>query len=65
MNILSRSCMEFEIGMLLLLALSSTLPLADLASKASSSRYIGTLSAISVTGLGTSVVGMDSAMIFP
>jgi len=57
--------MEFEIGMLLLLALSSTLPLADLASKASSSRYIGTLSAISVTGLGTSVVGMDSAMIFP
>jgi hypothetical protein len=57
--------MEFEIGMLLLLALSSTLPLADLASKACSSRYIGTLSAISVTGLGTSVVGMDSAMIFP
>jgi hypothetical protein len=57
--------MEFEIGMLLLLALSSTLPLADLASKACSSRYIGTLSAISVTGIGTSVVGMDSAMIFP
>jgi hypothetical protein len=57
--------MEFEIGMLLLLDNASTLPLADLASKASSSRYIGTLSAISVTGLGTSVVGMDSAMIFP